>query len=238
MDETDPDHSEQEEHDDAIDFDEEDQGSFLLTETTRQHRESTTEDSVHPHIEMVDGFLQVFAGDRQITFDEAHHINPRIVPGGGFEWDITETPAPTLNDEWTALARTDLASFAKQMQDAGIATKRTSNGVAFAIPVPDGRTQWVHVSETRSDKEGDAIIQVMTRCGDPSSIALDSLLRRNMTISYGAFAIAQLEGKDCLVIVDTWLSQSTQAIELRKAVFSMAKVGDELEAILHSEDRF
>lgn len=231
-------HSEQEEHDDAIDFDSEDQGSFLLTETTKQHRESTTEDSVHPHTQMVHGFLQVFAGDKQITFDEAHHINPRFVPDGGLEWDITETSARKLNDEWKALARTDVASFAKQMQDAGIATKWTSNRVAFTIPIPGGRTQRVHVSETRSDIEGDAIIQVMTRCGDPSNIALDSLLRRNMTIPYGAFAIAQLEGKDCIVIVDTWLSESTQAIELRKAVFTIAKVGDALESILHSEDRF
>ncbi len=124
------------------------------------------------------------------------------------------------------------------MQDAGIATKRTSNGVTFTIPVHGGRTQRVHVCETRSDIEGDVIIQVMTRCGDPSKIALERVLRRNMTIPYGAFAIAQLEGNDYLVIVDTWLFASTQTIELRKAVFSIAKVGDELEAILHSEDRF
>lgn len=236
MDEIDPNH--RNEYDDSIDFDSEDEGSFLFTETRSEHLETSTEDCIHPHTEMVDGFLQIFAGDKQITFDEAHHTNPRILPSNGIEWDITETPNPALNDEWKTLARTDIASFAQQMQDAGVATKRIPNGVAFEITVPGGRTQWVYVTEMRSDIEGDAIIQVMTRCGDPSHIPLDNILRRNMIIPYGAFAIAQLEAKDCLVIVDTWLSEATQAIELRKAVFSIAKAGDELEAMLQSEDIF
>lgn len=221
-----------------IDFDDEDYNSFVDAESADKQGEPTSREFVQPHTQLVEGFLQIFVGDKQYTFDEKNHINPRLTSDSEVVWDITDKLFSDTYNEWKELATTTISLFARYMKEGGISTRKTPQGFSFDIPINNERKQIVYINEQRSDIEGDPIIQIMTRCGDPKTIPLDRLLHRNMSIPYGAFAITKIEGKDSIVIVDTWLAKSIQDIELRKAVFTIAIVGDEIESKIHHEDRY
>lgn len=46
------------------------------------------------------------------------------------------------------------------------------------------------------------MVQLITPCGDADAARYETALKLNMTISYGALAIASLDGALCFAVVD------------------------------------
>jgi len=68
--------------------------------------------------------------------------------------------------------------------------------------VSEQRSQQVWIDVSGKDSHGLPMVQLITPCGDADAARYETALKLNMTISYGALAIASLDGALCFAVVD------------------------------------
>lgn len=81
-------------------------------------------------------------------------------------------------------------------------------------------------------------MQVSTPCGTAMPSQYAEALRLNMLIPFGALAIAEIDGADHLVIVDTYRRATVHPEILADAIQSLARHGDSIEQSLSDVDQF
>ena len=133
---------------------------------------------------------------------------------------------------------------------AGDVLERTLKGSAFEwekdpdglryvvrVPLPDGRGQKVYITKGGADSDGAPLLNMYTACGPATPQNYEWALRRNMKLSFGAFAIADHGKERLFVMVDTHLEDSTEPEVLMKSIMTLARHGDRLEQTLTKKDR-
>ena len=116
----------------------------------------------------------------------------------------------------------------------------TSEGREYSVTVslPEGRSQQVWIDFARCDANGRPIVQLSTPCGDADERQYETALKLNMSIPYGAIAIAALDDKLCFAMVDSYLRQTVHPEDIAESILSLARHGDSVEKSLSAEDQF
>lgn len=112
------------------------------------------------------------------------------------------------------------------------------NRYRFSLPLPEGRQQRVALYLGKEDSEGDALVVIYSECGPASERHYETVLRKNLRIPSGAFAIRDIDGKPHFVMVDTVLAVTATASMLAKKIEHIASRADLVEQALGQEDRF
>lgn len=122
----------------------------------------------------------------------------------------------------------------------GLPVTVSGEGQAYAVTVslPEDRTQQVWIDFSRKDQDDQSIVQLCTPCGDADASRYEWALKLNMAIPYGAVALAELDGKLCLAMVDAYLRATCDPEDLGKSLMCLATQADAIEKALAREDRF
>jgi len=116
----------------------------------------------------------------------------------------------------------------------------SGSGQEFVVTVslPDGRSQQVQVSFGLKDTSGHPIVQLTTPCGAADPRRYETALKLNMSIPYGAIALASLEDALCFAMVDSYQRATVHPEDLAESILSLAQHGDSVEKMLTGADTF
>ena len=122
----------------------------------------------------------------------------------------------------------------------GLPATISGDGDAYAatVTLEDGRTQEIWIDFSKSDGGEQAIVQLCTPCGEADPPRYEWALKLNMSIPYGAIALAELDGSQCLAMVDSYLRATVDPEDIAKSLMSLARQGDAIEKALVHEDRY
>ena len=107
----------------------------------------------------------------------------------------------------------------------------------FQLSLPNGRRQKVAVFFERKDSDGHKLVVVYSECGPASPSLYEKVLRKNLSIPSGAFAIRDIDGQPNFVIVDTMLADLVTPRALAKRIENIAARADGVEKSLTKEDQ-
>lgn len=122
----------------------------------------------------------------------------------------------------------------------GLPAKVSGGDASYGVRVtlPEDRSQQIWVDFSQRDPDGHPIVQLCTPCGKIDPARYESVLKLNMSIPFGAIAIAELENELCFAVVDTYLRSTVHPEDIANSVMSLAHHGDSIEAQLSDEDRW
>ncbi|NQT40243.1 MAG: HEAT repeat domain-containing protein [Planctomycetes bacterium] len=113
----------------------------------------------------------------------------------------------------------------------------SGNSYRFKLSLPDGRSQKVAVFFGRVDGQGDELVLIYSECGPADAKYYEAVLRKNLGIPAGAFAIRDIDGTPNFVMVDTMVAASVTPRVLVKKIENIAARADRVEKKLTSEDK-
>ncbi len=128
--------------------------------------------------------------------------------------------------------------IAAAIQDLPLTSRGEGKEYCFDVSLPDGRSQQVLVDLASEDPNGRIIVQLSTPCGDADPAQYEDALKLNMSITYGAIAIALLDDTLCFAMVDSYLRATVHPEDVAESIMSLARNGDALEKSLSGEDQF
>jgi len=107
----------------------------------------------------------------------------------------------------------------------------------FQLSLPSGREQKVALYlRPDEDNPGDDLVVIYSECGPANPKYYEAVLRKNLAIPAGAFAIRDLDGKPNFVMVDTMFAASITPSSLAKHVENVAHRADLVEKAIAKED--
>lgn len=135
-------------------------------------------------------------------------------------------------------AKLDVAECVARTADY-LGVKPTGSGTSyqFQLPLPEGRYQKVAVYFGRQDAEGHELVVIYSECGPANPKYYETVLRKNLSIPVGAFAIRDIDGQANFVMVDTMTAASADPGALARKIEGMATRADSVEMSLTKEDR-
>ncbi len=119
----------------------------------------------------------------------------------------------------------------------GVEPSGSGNSRQFRLSLPDGRSQTVTVFFRRKAGTDDELVVVYSECGLADAKLYEAVLRKNLAIPAGAFAIRDIRGKPNFVMVDTMLAESVTPSMLARKIENIATRADMVEKVLAEEDR-
>ena len=137
-----------------------------------------------------------------------------------------------------APAQTDFAECIRQTGNyLGVEPSGSKKSFRFKLEVAGGRSQKVAVHFGRKDDDGDELVVIYSECGPARPKLYETVLRKNMSIPTGAFAVRDIGGKPHFVMVDTMLAASITPSALAKHIENIATRADMVEKALTKKDR-
>ncbi len=128
----------------------------------------------------------------------------------------------------------------KIVEGKDIPVEEIEGGFVLDVPVEYEdeplRRQFVYVTSNRETTQGEEVYQVFTICAPEDERFYKSALMLNMTLPFGAIALAEVEGKNHFVIVDTYLAKDVTQAELENSIITLAEAGDKMEKVMIGED--
>jgi hypothetical protein len=122
-------------------------------------------------------------------------------------------------------------------QFIGVQPAGSGKSYRFKLSLPKGRMQQVAVFFGRKDAKGDDLVVIYSECGPANPKFYETVLRKNMGIPAGAFAIRDIKGRPNFVMVDTMVAASVTPSALAKNIENIASWADMVEKDLAKEDR-
>ncbi len=135
--------------------------------------------------------------------------------------------APNPNPE-VMQAETE-ALLKRVAHESGFDHKETAAGHRITVSLGGDRKQRVHVTFNGHDDEGHDIISFLSICGEFDAKHVESLMRANAKLLYGAFAVRTIKGKDYFVMTSNQLAETADLQEIRKILFEVARRADGVE---------
>ncbi|MBN2025058.1 MAG: hypothetical protein JW809_19935 [Pirellulales bacterium] len=129
------------------------------------------------------------------------------------------------------------ACVAKTAEYLGARPTGSGDSFRFELAVPDGRRQKVAVYFGRKDAEGHDLVVIYSECGPADSRYYEAVLRKNLSIPAGAFAIRDIDGVPHFVMVDTMVAGSVTPGALARKIEHIAARADSIEKSLTREDK-
>lgn len=119
----------------------------------------------------------------------------------------------------------------------GVKPSGSGDSYRFKVTLPDDRSQKVAVFFGRQDTAGDKLVVIYSECGPANPRHYETLLRKNMTIPAGAFAVRDVKKEPTLVMVDTMIADLITPSALAKKIENIAALADSVEKSLTNEDK-
>jgi hypothetical protein len=145
---------------------------------------------------------------------------------------------PALRATATDGILSDDALLAAAIEGLPVTVNGAGQEYALTVSLPEDRSQQVWVDFSKTDNDDQPIVQLCTPCGSADEVRYEWALKLNMSIPYGAIAVAELEGKHCFAMVDSYLRATCDPEDLAKSLMSLAEQGDAIEKALAHEDRY
>ena len=120
------------------------------------------------------------------------------------------------------------------VRQSGYEFSQTRAGYRVVVPVGKDRTQKVHVLFNGHDDDGHDIVSFISICAEATERHAMSLLRLNNKLTYGAFAVKTIQGKEYFVVTANQLAETADVEEIGKQLFEVAKRADTVENLLTS----
>jgi hypothetical protein len=122
-------------------------------------------------------------------------------------------------------------------QFLGVEPDGSGNSYRFKLLLSGGRAQKVAVFFGRKDAKGGELVVIYSECGPAKEKFYETVLRKNMGLPAGAFAIRDIKGKPNFVMVDTMIAASVTPGALAKKIEHIGAWADMVEKDLAKEDR-
>ena len=106
----------------------------------------------------------------------------------------------------------------------------------FRLSLPEGRYQKVAVFFKQNDADGHKLVVVYSECGPAKAKHYEAVLRKNLTIPAGAFAIRDIDGAPNFVMVDTMVADLVTPRALARRIENIAARSDSVEKSISKED--
>ena len=109
----------------------------------------------------------------------------------------------------------------------------TSEGQEYwvAVSLPNGRSQQVWIDFSRKDPSGRPLVQLCAACGKADPERYEAALKLNMSIPFGAIAIAATDETPCFAIVDSYLRSIVHPEDIAESIMSLAVNGGSIESL-------
>jgi hypothetical protein len=128
-------------------------------------------------------------------------------------------------------ARPTTDELLKQVVDyAGFKYAKTRAGYCVTVPLREGRHQDVHIMFSGHDDDDQDVISFLSICGPADERRAMTLLRFNGKLTYAAFAVRAVGGKDCFVVTANQPAATADPAEIRKLLVAVAKHADAVES--------
>ncbi len=131
----------------------------------------------------------------------------------------------------------DVAQCVKQTGELlGVEPTGSAAAYQFRLALPEGRRQRVAVFFDQKDSDGQKLVVVYSECGPANPKHYEAVLRKNLSIPAGAFAIRDIDGKPSFVMVDALPADMVTPRALAKRIENIAARADGVEKSLAAED--
>ncbi len=138
----------------------------------------------------------------------------------------------------TAPAELDVADcVARTGEYLGVKPAGSGKSYQFMLSLPNDRNQTVAVYFGREDAKGDELVVIYSECGPANPKFYEAVLRKNLGIPAGAFAIRDIDGVPNFVIVDTMVADAVTPSALAKKIENIASRADIVEKSLTKQDQ-
>jgi len=151
------------------------------------------------------------------------------------EW-VARTPELSDGDDVWELSDEELMN--QSITDLPVALSGDGRSYSLSVSLPENRSQRIWVDFSQRDPDGRPMVQLCTPCGKVDPARYESVLKLNMSIPFGAIAIAELEDELCFAVVDTYLRATAHPADIARSIMSLAHHGDAVEALISDEDRW
>lgn len=160
-----------------------------------------------------------------------------LITGKDFGADVSRWKK-ALGDGTKLAQGLDVVDCIKRTSEfLGVQPSGSGETYTFKLSVPGNRTQRVAVFFGKEDAEGDELVVIYSECGPANPKYYEVLLRKNMTIPAGAFAVRDVGGEPQIVMVETMLAASITPGTLAKRIENIAARADSVEKSLTKEDK-
>ncbi len=119
----------------------------------------------------------------------------------------------------------------------GVVASGSGKAYRFKLSLRGGRTQTVAVYFGRRSPDGEELVTIYSECGPANAKFYEAVLRNNMAIPSGAFAIRDVDGKPQFVMVSNLLAESVTPNVLAKCIENIAARADMVEKSLTKQDK-
>ena len=106
------------------------------------------------------------------------------------------------------------------------------------VPIGALRKQTVVVNFASTDEEGHRVISYTSICGEARDKISTQLLKYNMRMVHGAFAIQSTGAGDFIVVQANQLAETADALEVTRLLTAIAWQADKVEAKLGGDDQY
>jgi len=132
----------------------------------------------------------------------------------------------------------DVARCVAQTADyLGVKPTGSNGTYVFQLSLADGRKQKVAVFFDRHDAQERELVVLYSECGPANSKYYETVLRKNISMPFGAFAIRDVDGSPNFVIVETMAAGAVTPGILATKIEQIAARADQVEKQLTQEDR-
>lgn len=148
-------------------------------------------------------------------------------------------PPATLDFGALAAAKADPKQIVRSVAQSN-GWSVTESGEAWQVVVPIGslRKQTVHVNFAGQDVEGHTLIGYSSVCGPALEKNALQLLKYNLQMVHGAFAIQGTQAGEMVVIQANQLADTCDALEVTRLISAVAWQADKVEEQLAGGDQF
>ena len=106
------------------------------------------------------------------------------------------------------------------------------------VPIGSLRKQTVTIDFTATDAEGHSLISFISPCGPANEEDAASLLRDNVQMVHGAFAIQPTASGEMLVVIGNQLADTADELEVTRILTAVAWQADQAEERLWGGDQY
>ena len=133
---------------------------------------------------------------------------------------------------------TDPKALVRQVADSsGWSVQEAGEQWEVVVPLGPLRKQTVRVRFDRTDHDGQTLISFSTTCGPATEENAMALLRYNVQMPHGAFAVESGDAGETIVVQANQLADTADSLEVTRAITAIAWQADQVEAKLLGEDR-
>jgi membrane protease subunit (stomatin/prohibitin family) len=145
---------------------------------------------------------------------------------------------PAMNLDALSPVAVDPQALVRQVANSsGWSVSETGEQWEVIVPLGPLRKQTVRVRFDRTDHDGQKLISFSTTCGPATEGNAMALLRYNVQMPHGAFAVESGDAGETIVVQANQLADTADPLEVTRAITAIAWQADQVEAKLLGEDR-